>query len=234
MKKLLSLWILAYLPFSVWANQLDLSKDFNVLKVNGQAYKSSFLGKSHNIKLGLGPQRLELQYEAFYDVGFDDHEKITSAPFVVRFNSTGVELVADYVKPDTRFLAQKYATTPRFKLFTKGEHLEIPVDFLPAENKEHAGILGFFNKKDQARTTESNMENPVIQKKILNQDTAIPEKVSSNSAKVVESEKNLNAENITKTENPPKKENNTLEELRFWWDRASIEDRQIFIREILK
>ena len=215
MRLFLGISLLATLWTSVYAEQLSISKDFNVLGVNGENFKSKFFGKTHNLKLQKGSQTIELQYEAFYDVGNNNHEKITSQPFIIRFNCTGADLEVIYSKPDQLELAKDYASAPRFKIVTTSEKLEIPVEFLTSETSRRTGLLSFLkqspteegaNKKaPHAETIGAKTDNPASSPDLSPSPTI----------------------NEVKKQEP-------LEHLRMWWKKASHEERQTFMREILQ
>ena len=230
MRIFLGISLLATLWTTVDANQFSISKDFNVLQVNGENFKSKFWGKKHDIKLENGPQTIELEYEAFYDVGYDNHEKITSQPFIIRFNCTGADLEVIYSKPDQRELAKEYALAPRFKIVTSAEKLEIPVEFLTSEASARTGLLGFLKQSPTGESAHKKAVEADENKKVEQDKYAKPTETDGAKAKNLDACANLS------TSPALEKVNNQapLEELRLWWKKASLEERQTFMREILQ
>jgi uncharacterized protein YccT (UPF0319 family) len=204
---------------SLWADQLTISKDFNILSINGQKFSSSFLGRKDTIELTNGAQNIELQYEVFYDVGFDDHEKVTSKPFAIQFNTVGEDLKIDYTKPANPKLAEPYAAKPSFKILTEAGKV-VPVQFGQIQTSSSSGLLSFFSggasEKEEVSSTSDQI--PSEQKtEILNESKYHEIKSTS-----------------TPSEKQNTEESEHLIQLRYWWQKASVDERQIFMREILR
>jgi len=175
-----ALGILVSLGFMMlsFADQLVLPEAINVLEVNGKPFKTSFFSSKRKVKLTKGEQKILVQYVDYYDLDFDDHEKVKSKPFLLSFQHDKGDLSTDFIRPETLKAAKAFALKPSL-----------------------------------------NLVHQVNQKKVV---------VKAEVVKPVPPK--LKVETVEK----PDSTEETLEKLRYWWKKASYEDRQIFMREVLK
>lgn len=175
-----ALGVLVSLGFMMlsFADQLILPEAINVLEVNGKPFKTSFFSSKRKVKLTKGEQKVLVQYVDYYDLDFDDHEKVKSKPFLLIFQHDKGDLSTNFVRPETLKAAKAFALKPSLKLIHQANQKEVAV--------------------------KAKVVKPV-----------------SPELKIEAVEKPVSTEG-------------TLEKLRYWWKKASYEDRQVFMREILK
>jgi uncharacterized protein YccT (UPF0319 family) len=213
-----------------WSDQLTLPEFFNVLMVNGQKQKTKWFQKERVIALTKGDQKILLQYEDFYDVGFDDHEKVTSRPFVLSFHHEKGDLKADFIRPEFLKMAQLFAKNPDLKLIEvkTGKRVSMHLEAMSKkETKKHEAKNVAPLKEPFPTSTPAKMK--------IKAPIAQPEKKPAMLApvKIPENVNIRTPAQESSPETPAKTTKTPLDHLRVWWKRASIEERQSFMRDIL-
>jgi uncharacterized protein YccT (UPF0319 family) len=203
-----------------------------VLKVNGEKQKFKLFQKERVIPLVKGPQQIILQYEDFYDVGFDDHEKVKSKPFMITFNHEEGHLKADFIRPEFLKIAQLFAENPDLKLVDvkTGKRISMDLESMTREQvKEHgANRIPMEDAVITSTPAKKEVKSSDQKKKKMSPSIMAPETSNESVQTQVEFSKRTSGKSPSEVSKAP------LDHLRAWWKRASIEERQVFMREILK
>ena len=123
----------AALLFSVssMAESIYFPEEFVPLQVNERILESSFFSNINDVQLTPGHYYLKLKYSDLYEMDFDDHEVIESAPFWVNVT---IEANKDYVlvfhRADNVVSARVFAQVPEVSLQVKGSQLSEPLNII--------------------------------------------------------------------------------------------------------
>ena len=149
-----------------WSDELRLPEVFNVLEVNGEKQKFKLFEKERVVPLTKGPQKILLQYEDFYGVGFDDHEKVKSKPFILSFEHEGGDLKADFNRPEFLKIAQLFAENPDLKLVdvTTGKRVSMDLEPMKKTEPTQSEVMNSEAMKPAVLTSVSNPLVPELEK----------------------------------------------------------------------
>lgn len=109
------------------AAELQVPEQFDLLRVNGQEYKTYFQ-RTKTVALHLGRNEIEMEFNQLYDAEHgDSHDRIRSKPFTV---SVEVENDSDVwqlhaAPPESRADALSYSKNPTYLLQKNGRPLPI-------------------------------------------------------------------------------------------------------------
>lgn len=193
---------------SLWADHLLLPEAFNIIEVNGKRQGWSMFKKERKIDLEKGPYKILLQYEDFYDQGFDDHEKVKSKPIMITFQHEGGDLKTEFNRPEFVKIARLFAENPDLKIVDAktGKRISMDLEILKRPNK---GVTALKKETPQVKSYRAedskNIEAKPVTKSVASQ--VLPSKMKSK---------------------------DPLAQLNHWWHKASLEQRQAFLKKVLK
>lgn len=209
----------------LWSDQLILPEAFNILKVNGQKHNVSLLSKERKVELEAGPQRILLQYVDFYDIDHDDHEKVVSKPFLLKFkHEGGGNITTDFVRPEFLKIARLFASNPEIKL-VDANGKRIPAELAaPRETGKTQTMIAKKQNTELKDRSKINEEPHLKQAKdgpLKNR----PHKAEMKALKKKRQENKQSAQTLDSR--------SPLEQLEHWWTKASFDEKQSFLKKIL-
>lgn len=218
---MLKYFILALSLFNlnVLAASVKFPDVFNVLKVNGGNFASSFSGSESTISLSAGQQVIVVEYkELFDDYNRTDHTRVKSDPFVIIFTAKDIDY---YVKAPSfagDSIARDFASSPKISMFTnKNEPVAVEVLFLnDYEKMSHKKVSLPSSHSAKMQTTE---------------DDVIPTYRNHPTQTPPDARETSESENIYENSDSGSKNVNMLT---YWWQKASAEERQQFLTTIGK
>lgn len=104
------------------AAELRVPEQFDLLRVNGQEYKTYFQ-RTKMLALRLGRNEIEMEFNQIYDAeNGDSHDRIRSQPFMVLIEVTADSEVWQLQAqlPETRADALRYSKNPTYQLQKNG------------------------------------------------------------------------------------------------------------------
>ena len=152
MKKFLLASGILLLPQFVFAKQLTFPDTFEVLKVNGQPYKSSFFESETELTLGSGRHIIEYRYsEIFEDDDVDDHIKIKSEPFVLDINLGQREIAVKNPNNLDIEQAKAYANKPELTLLGVNDTNQLDYKIISKIDYEQMRYQGLLNTSEAVK-----------------------------------------------------------------------------------
>ncbi|WP_371189225.1 DUF2057 family protein [Thalassotalea maritima] len=199
------------------ATSVVIPSSFAVEQVNGEDIAYSFLAKQRKFPLRAGNNSLVLKYEALFEDEFEDHHhNVRSKPFIVQFALKGDEaLVLQYAIPVDVSAARQFATAPQVVLIDRNNHQQAitsKIESLSSYQQRLAQLIKHDNgiivtENTASKVNEYNDIAPETNNKQQNQ-----EEYQTNNAPEVKS----------------------LSMLKYWWQRATQQEKQAFIDFINK
>lgn len=185
---------------------LVIPEELDIVSVDNVNQSSTiFSGGDATLKLQPGPHKIVVEYDVIFDIGYDDHEPITSEYFQISFSAAAGKQY--YIKiPSFNNVeeARAYANKPVVDLIDRSSNQSVAAEITYRE------FDGTFSK---------HYTKPLI--------TSKPEPAPVNSAAMVSAP-------ATSTSNTPKSDSEAtvdrpLKMLEYWWQQANEQQRKKFI-----
>lgn len=210
--------LLLFLSTFSYANTLIVPAQFDVLKVDGKNYDSSFFSVNQKIKLINGKHAVLLKYkELFDDPENDDHTTVKSEPFIVMFSMQGspLELLSKVNKDEEE--ARGFAENPLVRIVdSRGKEVGSKTMLLADYEQKQFQVALLTQSQESGNSVESrsniNDQDNSPSKKLTipaNTSTTIPSSAAGSS------------------EPTP-----ALEMLLYWWQQASEQQKQAFLSQL--
>ena len=198
------------------ASQLQVPEQFDVLVVNGEEFPFT-IGLSKTVPLIAGRNVIVLEYDKIFDAVYgDSHDRVKSAPFAVTFSaSAGDMLVLHGPEFDTGTEAKRYAKAPTVQIRNAAQQ-SVAVQLVPV--KEVGDML-------VANVAAASAPTPVIAPAIIPATAPTPAIASGSAAA---------AKTVAIPSAPPAGAHNALEQLNYWWQQATPEQRAAFLQSIVR
>jgi len=125
---------------------LILPEELNLLSVDDNKYAGKFFGGNDTrLELAPGLHRVVVEYEIFFDISVDEHQRILSKPFQITFNAEpGKQYSIKLPSFDDVENAEKYASKPVFELIDRSTNQNVAADVV-----HHEGTRGLFAQFNQ-------------------------------------------------------------------------------------
>lgn len=120
----ISIWLsMLCFSFSSYAATLSFPEEFYPLQVDDKVVEHSLFSKIRDLSLAPGQYRLKLKYSDLYELGYDEHEVVESAPFWVDLVIPGEgEYRVTFDRAKKVDAARRFAKNPSIRLQSKGEN----------------------------------------------------------------------------------------------------------------
>jgi uncharacterized protein len=209
--------LLLFLSAFSHANTLIVPAQFEVLKVDGRNYDSSFFAQRQKIKLINGKHVALLKYkELFDDPENDDHTTVKSEPFIVLFSMQGspLELVFKVNKDEKE--ARSFAESPLVRIVdTRGNEVSSKTMLLADYEQKLFQVALLTQSQESGNSVESHSN---IYGKVRP-----PINEHSNSR-----ENSTSAPSVV----APREAAPVLEMLLYWWEQANEQQKKAFLSQL--
>lgn len=191
---------------------LKVPARLQVMAVNGQAVpklSSKILMSDAEVVLPEGVHEIKVRYRDLWDVGSEDHKKVTSRPLFLNLKAqTNKTYELTFNQPDSLSSAKRFADNPKFMIVESNSNAMISA---PSEKQQmRQAAYQQRNRPIQMDNSFSNEEASMLE--------ADPAPVSPK-GKVVAS-----------TSRMVSQQRSAFNNLKEWWDKATPEERAEFQR----
>lgn len=189
------------------AAELVIPEPFDVLQVNDAAFGAT-LQREKRLTLAPGRHVIVLEYDQIFDADFgDSHDRIESKPFALVL-TIAEESVLTVQDPQLRSgdEARRYANAPTLRVFDQARR-ELAVQVLPVQAVGDAFVT------------------PAA---------AVPVAVSGQAVAPVAAPSPTAAIAPQAAQPAPSASNDPLQQLQYWWQRATPEQRAAFLQQIVR
>ena len=212
--------LLGLLPLSLPAAELRIPEPFNVLQVNDVSY-SATLQREKRLELAPGRHVIVLEYDQIFDADFgDSHDRIESKPFALVLTvGTESPLTVQDPQLQTGDDARRYAKAPTLRVLDAAQR-ELTVQVLPVQAVGDA----FISPAAAAPTPPAVMapaSAAVATYASTSMSTATPAPAPAAAAP-------------KPVELAPPASHDPLQQLQYWWQQATPEQRAAFLQQIVR
>ncbi|MFN4292328.1 MAG: DUF2057 family protein [Permianibacter sp.] len=192
------------------AAELLVPEPFDVLQVNDAAFGAT-LQREKRLTLAPGRHVIVLEYDQIFDADFgDSHDRIASKPFALVL-TVADESVLTVQDPQLRSgdEARRYANAPTLRVFDQARR-ELAVQVLPVQAVGDA----FVTPAAAVPTSPVAASAPAVAP------VAVPNPTAAIAPQAVQP--------------APSASNDPLQQLQYWWQRATPEQRAAFLQQIVR
>jgi uncharacterized protein YccT (UPF0319 family) len=209
---------------SVYAESvLTFAEAFNIKAVNGKPFASGLLKQEKSVKLNAGINLIAIEYEEVFDSeDTDNFDIIRSGAFLLRiYLQPNTAYVQRIVRPINADAARQYRLNPVFEIVTADTATK-PINF-------NLSALASNEQSFLIAKTKSKQSNKQLLLTDLNSGQLVKGKSRSLFSQY---DKQQTQPKFEAKQNLLEQPKNSLEQLRYWWSKASAEDKKKFIKEI--
>ncbi|MGO2169211.1 DUF2057 domain-containing protein [Pseudoalteromonas sp.] len=207
MSKLIRLTTVAALCFSLnsVAEIIHFPEELVPLQADDRVIEQSFFSRVDDIELAPGTHKLKLRYTDLYEQGYDNHTTVDSKPFWVQVTiDEGTDYEVVFNRADNAVAAKAFAESPQVSLKPKGSALAEPLSILSSPKVSAAPTVKQVAPAQVATATVTTGKAAIF-----------PAKASSRHAAT-------------------QKEPSAAAMLDFWWQKATVQERQAFLNKVTK
>lgn len=207
MRKLLLVTGIAAWCFSLntLAETIHFPEELVPLQVDERVIEQSFFSRVDDIELAPGTYKLKLKYTDLYEQGYDSHTTVDSEPFWVQVTvDEGKDYDVVFNRADNAVAAKIFAESPQVSIKPHGSALAEPLSVLNSTQVNTAPEVKQVAPAQVATATVA-----------VGKATTLPAKAPSNHAAM-------------------QKTPSAAAMLDFWWQQASPQERQAFLKKVQK
>lgn len=193
------------LSLSSMAETIYFPEELVPLQVGERVIEQSFFSRVDDLELAPGTYKLKLKYTDLYELGYDDHKVIESEPFWVQLKvDEGKNYDMVFNRAENAVAAEVFAKSPKVSIKSHNSALAEPLSILSSNQISAAPEV---KQVAPAQVTTATVATGNA--------TTLPAKAPSNHAAMQQSP-------------------SAAAMLDFWWQQASPQERQAFLKKVQK